>query len=324
MLLRILDRATQQIDEPWVDQAAVFTSSTLSAAIGVRTTEQGLVTIEVTTEDPDLSTFLANAVVTECEEASKAIERQLILAQAGFLGQAVIKAGEHLDEVERELAEFTSANELINPAAEADASLRRMREIDARLSGLNAELTTELVYYTDGAPSVRMLRAEIEELEQQSEDLSQNVAGGQSASNYGTLRSDYERLEQDVRFRRDLFATLKSQQDIFQMRAEQPAASLAILHSAVPPHSPAGPVLKKNVVLFTGLFSVLAIGLAIGLDQIRLIVGNEELDHQVNELKRLLNFAPSRLARLRGGGEGASSPVADGVAAPTHESRNES
>ena len=70
----------------------------LKSMISMTSTEEGLITVSVASQDPKLSSDIANELFEECRRASQSIEKQLILQQAGHLDKALesarIKLGE--------------------------------------------------------------------------------------------------------------------------------------------------------------------------------------------------------------------------------------
>ena len=103
-------------------------------------TEDGLLTVSVQSHDPTLAANLANAILEEGENASKEIERQLVLQQAQFLDQAATSARSSLEAAEAEYRHFIEATGVYEPeklvgrkvAIVANLKARKMRGIESQ------------------------------------------------------------------------------------------------------------------------------------------------------------------------------------------------
>ena len=82
---------------------------------------------------------IPNALIQECQRASKAIEAQLLVNQAGHLEQAAETARIQLEQSEETLKEFSEVHGLIDPGLQATDRLRQIRDVvslrDARHAG---------------------------------------------------------------------------------------------------------------------------------------------------------------------------------------------
>jgi len=235
----------------------------LKSMIQVNSTEEGLITITVTSEKPVLCAGIANELFAECERASKAIERQLILQQAGHLDDALEKARIRLRETESQLEQFAANYELVDVDLQAGNKLRSQRELEAAVDLLETDLGELRMSYTEHAPEVQRIKARIQGLKRQFQNSQDQIVGQVGATEYGAMRVALDSLNQKVRFERDLVSTLSTKTDIYKIRAEQPTGNLAIIRAAQIPDRPAGPSKKKElgVTLFVSL--VAAFGFAL-------------------------------------------------------------
>jgi uncharacterized protein involved in exopolysaccharide biosynthesis len=257
--------------------------------ISIASTDEGMLTITVTADDGDLAAEIANAVVAECETASKAIERQLLTQQAGYLEHAVLDASDSLAASEARLTAFSEKTGIIDPRLEADKSMRRWHELEVAISSARTRLEQRLRYHTERDPVVESLQTEVDNLEVTLDELRGAFAGDAPDERYATLASEWDRLRQDVRFHRDLVATMSMRFSVFRIRADQPAGNMAVLHLAEAPKHPAGPSKKQTLGIFGAVSVLLSIVLAVFLDQVSKLRGHEELRPMVDELQALLN-----------------------------------
>lgn len=273
----------------------------LKSMVEVSSTEEGLMTVTVSTEDPELSAKLANEFFEECKRASKAIEKQLILQQAGHLEEALISAQARLKTSENRLREFTAQYELINVDLQAGNQLRSIRELEAQKDKLRGELDEMLLNYAEKSPEVQRVRARIRSLEKLMEEASNSIVGPINMENFGGLLVTHKSLTQKIQFERDMVATLSTQADLYRIRAEQPTGNLAVIKSAVAPERPAGPSKKRELGLFLGLSIFLSIGWALATQQWEKALQNQLVAERIDELVGLAlsESSRSRLARMK-------------------------
>ncbi|MHC5003211.1 MAG: GumC domain-containing protein [Planctomycetota bacterium] len=257
----------------------------LKDMVSVAGTDEGLLTFTVTADDPVLASDLANAMVQEGQRASKAIERQLLVQQAGYLEYAVRASAERLTDAESRLKSFCERHRLIDPNLQATDSLRQIRELDAVRERRAIELARRRLSHTDADPGVRALQHEIELTDQRLVALHAEITSGIGDEEYGRLLVEFEGLRQEVRFRRDLLGTLSTQTEVFRIRAEQPAGNIAVVRPAVPVHTPAGPSRKKTFGLAVGGAMFAAVALCLVLEQVRLVRRDPALANRLDEVR---------------------------------------
>lgn len=267
----------------------------IRSMISVKSTEEGLITITVQSRQAQLSADIANELFAECEKASKSIERQLILQQAGHLDRALEISLVRLRQTEQSLSNFAAQYGLIDVGLQASNSLRALRELATEIDRLDADLQELAFSHSEKSPEMQRLRARKAALEAQLSGGRAGVGGAVKTDDFGRLMVDYESLQQKIRFERDLVATLSTKVDIYRLRADQPTGNLAVIRAATTPDRPSGPSKKRELGLVLGLVVVLSLGWSIGIQQLRRILADESLTGQFAELATLLH---PRLRRL--------------------------
>lgn len=212
-------------------------------------TEEGMITIEVTANDRQLAAAMANEFLVEVERASKAIERQLILQQSGFLGHAEKQVLAELTEDEERLTAFYRKHGVIDMATQANDILRMKREQRQEMYKLEQEMMARLTNFTEDDATVAMMRQRIRRHQQRIRELSDGYLDVVSQEDYGQVRIEFDSLREQVRYKRDLLATISTQRAVFEIRAQQPAGSVAVLKPATAPMRPAGPSKKLTLGL---------------------------------------------------------------------------
>ncbi|MEM7248651.1 MAG: hypothetical protein AAF533_25190 [Acidobacteriota bacterium] len=250
----------------------------------IKSGDGGLLSVTFTAGDPVVAAFLANELIEEAQEASKAIERQLLLQQAGHVGKALDTARIRLADVEERLRVFSAKHALLDPGLQAADRIRQVRELESLKGKFELQVTERLLSHTPNEPGVRALRRKIGVIENQVDSLEQNITGDVSQREYGQLAIEHRGLTEELRFRRDLCTTLSTQADVFRIRAEQPAGNLAIIRPAVPVTKPAGPSKTKHVGVGLGLGCFLGCGLVILLEQVAVMRRKPTLARRLDEL----------------------------------------
>lgn len=266
------------------DDRSVEVYQQVKSMISVTSTEDGLITVTVTSSSPSLSAKIANLLFKECERASKEIERSLILTQAGHLRDALVIAEAQLRETEEELAEFAAEFEIVDVNFQVSNKLRNVRELQVERDRLNTELDDLRLSYAEKSPEIQSIQTRIASIEKQLKNAESNIVGSVTSSQYGKLIVEYESLKERIRFERDLVATLSTKVDIYEIRAEQPTGNLAVIRPASEPSLPAGPSKKKEIGLILGLFIVIAIGWALAAQQWQIARKDPVLSAQIDKV----------------------------------------
>lgn len=265
----------------------------LKSMITVTSTEEGLITVSVKSSDPQLSADIANEIFAECENASKSIERQLLLQQAGHLQDAYENSILRLTKTEQTLKDFTARYGVVDVQLQASNQLRSLRELATKKDELSNDLQEMLLHYSERSPEVARVKARIASIEKQLTSADTKIVGNVGSTDYGALIVEHESLKQRLRFERDLVATLATKADIYRIRAEQPTGNLAVIRPATAPTRHAGPSKKREIGIALGLSIFLAIGWTLAIDQWRRARRNRYIKTRLNELRDLVMETPS-------------------------------
>ncbi len=261
--------------------------STIRAMITVSGSEQGLLTVSVTAPAPDVAADLANALLEEGRDASRLIERQMVLQQAGYLEEARRSAQATLDTHEERFKAFCQQHQIHDPDRQSEASYRSIREMEAVLDSRRRELASARRFLTDEHQDVQRIIAEIAEVEERLGDMRSGIAGSVGEAEMAALMIEFDRLQNLVQRQRDLLAALSAEADLFRIRAEEPSGNLAVIKPAVPSSRKAGPSKKRTLGLALFLSAFVAGALTILLEQVRAARDDSELQPQIDELKSL-------------------------------------
>lgn len=269
---------------------ALPTVGELRSGTSVESTEEGVIKVSVTAYDPYVAAAAANALVVECENASKAIERQLIVQQSGFLGSAIVRAETRLDEARARLSQFSMRFGVADPSVAAACSASLIKTLDESEARISRELERLLVHRTEADPQVAALRAELNQVFAKRDSVRASYCGDLSESEFSTIESEWRALKQDVTLRQDLLMSMRARHDVFSIRADQPAGNLAVIRPAGVPAAPSGPSKRKYLVLAT-LLGVLLSGVAcVTLDQLEQIHADERAERRLASILHCFSF----------------------------------
>jgi len=251
--------------------------------ITVASTEEGLITITVSSKDPELSADIANELFFECQKASKSIERQLILQQAGHLENALENSMRRMKQTESTLSAFNTKYGLVNTELQVSNHLRSVRELSTEKDSLQTDLQELRLSYSDRSPEVLKIQSRIKSIKKQQQTIQTGIVGSMGTSDYGSLIVAHDSLKQKVRFERDLVATLATKVDIYRIRAEEPTGNLAVIREAVTPSRPSGPSKKRELGIALGLCMMLGIGWSILVNQWKLAQQDTYLSQRISD-----------------------------------------
>jgi uncharacterized protein involved in exopolysaccharide biosynthesis len=260
----------------------------LKNMLSITSTEEGLITVTVTSASAQLSAELANALVRQAQQASQQIEQHLLLQQAGYLSQAHAESLQRLADTEAKVVAFTSKHRLIDPQLQLSNLLRHVRELSLRQDTLLQERASLLSTHTEASSAVRALDERLLETRRQQGALESEMLGGLAEHELAGLLQHYQTLLQQLQFERDLSATLGAKAGIYRIRAEQPTGSLAVIKQAQPNHRPAGPSKKKIIGLTCGFCLVLGGLLVVLLHQWRCLRQQPEVARRIDHVVHLL------------------------------------
>lgn len=288
VLRELIDRFRARLDFPADKQRSDEEVATLRRWIELETSEEGLLSITVTTREPQLAADLANALLAEGRRASAEIERQMLLQHAGQLEEALAEREAELSAAEEQLESFCERHRVVDLSTQATQHLVLLKEATGKRDRLRAERQALLNTFTERHSTVQDNALRLAEAEAAIRRIRAQVTGSTGQEGFGRVRVEHERLRNRRRMVQDMVATLSLKAQVFRLRAEQPAGCLAVIRDAVPVHRPAGPGKKKTLAVALGLALVLGVAISFALDQWRRAQLDPYLAARIAELRQLL------------------------------------
>lgn len=270
-------------------------------------TEEGMITVEATGPQPQVAADLANALVTEMIDASKAVERQLLRSQREYLERSLAQARLGHAQREEDLEAFVARHGIVDLAKQTNDVLTLVRETEFVRQGLVQQRLDRLQSFTPEDHVASALARRIAELDADLVRLRERAFGGdgsEGSAGVQELELELASLRDELRRSRDLVATLESQVAIFALREEQPAGSVSILKRAIPVKQRAGPSKGKTIGASMLVAFVLGVALALLREQFEKVGRDPYLARRAEEIRthaRMLapGFVARRLAVRR-------------------------
>lgn len=288
VLRTIADRFGPRLGLPATGTRSDEEIEALNRAIRIETSEEGLLTITVTAESPDLAADLANALLDEGKRASAEIERQMLLQQANHLQEILDQRRASLASAERELELFSAEHSVVDLGTQTTQDLVLLKETRAKRDRLQAELCALSERFTSADHRMRVAQNRLRSAERDLARIQSAMVGGAGVDQVGRLGVRLKSLQERVRLDRDVVATLSLRADLFKLRAEQPSGSLAVIRPAVPVLRKAGPAKKRTLALALGAALVLSFGWAILAAQWRQARQTDYVRRQLGQLRATL------------------------------------
>ncbi len=271
--------------------------SAIRAGLTVFSTEEGVVRIAMKHEDPQVAADVVNAIIQECERASKEIERQLISQQAGFLSTAIRDAESRLAEATELRSRLIERIGVGDPSATAARSAALLQTLDDTEARISRELERLLLHRTPLDPTVAALGAELEQVRAIAAETRAAYCGDMSEEEFASLDCEWRALEQDLTLRRDLLMSMRARHEVFRIRADQPAGNIAVIREASAPSAPAGPSKRVFLVLAVLGGGMIACTICVLLDQLNRAAQTPRLEEPIRAIRRC--FITTRAHTIR-------------------------
>lgn len=175
-----------------------------------------------------------------------------------------------LDQHRKELTAFREAQQDIDPSASAGAQLQLLSVLESRLAELRAQLESLLGFLNEDAPSVRILKSQIEATEKQLSNQRERlgsgaVSGSSSSESDGTLTNRvgvYEDLAVDLQFLQQAYVTALAAREAARLEADRAQRYLAAFVKPATPQSATYPKRIQNILIFAG-FAIMLWGIGV-------------------------------------------------------------
>jgi uncharacterized protein involved in exopolysaccharide biosynthesis len=236
----------------------------------------GIISISVTDRDPKRAAAIANAYVERLNDVLAQLSTSSAHRERVFLEERLKLIKQDLDSATNQLAQFSSNTNTLDPQEEGKAMLDAAGNITAQLVASESQLEALRQAYTDRHPRVKALKARVEELRKQLQQLGgasgtstiQNNKGAADSSDpssstaYPTIRSlpllgaRYSDFYRHLKIQESVFELLTSQYELAKVQEAKEIPSVKILDVATPP--------RKKISSHRALLMLVGIFLSLG------------------------------------------------------------
>lgn len=197
-----------------------------------------LLTIRVQAFDPAFAQKLNRAILQASErfvnENSHAIARERLRFAEVELG----RASGLLEKAKAEVLGFQARNRLLDPRAQAQASVSIVAELEGSLVKLEAELSSLRTFLNDNTYQVRALRSRIDALRKQVEaERRRTTADDARGTRLNELTADFRALELRADFAQDAYKLALGAVENARIEASRKLKSLVVIEPSSLPQT---------------------------------------------------------------------------------------
>jgi uncharacterized protein involved in exopolysaccharide biosynthesis len=262
---------------------------TLAGNTVITSGKDGLITIDVESEDKKQVANLANSYVTELLK----LTRVLAVTEAGqrrvFFERQLEQAKDNLAEAETKLKGTLETNGVTNVDTESRAVMENVGRLRAQASAKEIELGSVKAFLTPDNPRYKQIQEELASLRAELSRL-ENGRPGTDAPPTSKAGLESIKLLRDVKYQQMLYELLAKQYEAARLDEAKDNAIVQVLDSAVEPERKSKP-LRAFIVLTSTLLALFgAIVWALIADTRERILAKAERRAQFEQLKKYLRF----------------------------------
>lgn len=232
----------------------------------IQATKYGLITVEVTHQQPARAAEMANAFLEELSRLLHEMADQEAAERLAFLERERREASVRLAKAEEELRRFRENNSLMLPDAQTRGMLEYVAQLKAAIDSREVELQVFRERATPYNYQVKQLEAELKALQEKLRQAEEPVTGGDNASRVmiamgkmPSLGLEYLRLFREVKYQEGLYWVFTKLAEIARLDHTRQAMVLQVVDRAKVPEKKSRP--KRLLILmmvtgFTFLFMV--------------------------------------------------------------------
>lgn len=291
---RLIDRF--KLQDVYERKLRSDTRKMLAMASKISSGKNGFILIEVEDENPKLAADLANSYVEELQKMSNVIAVTEASQRRLFFEKQLLQVKENLSAAEVDLKKSQEKTGIIQLAGQAEAIIRSLSELKAKISSREVELGAMRSFATSNNPNYVRIEQELIGLRAQLKKNESGLNQGQgdifiSTKDVPEAGLEYVRRLRDVKYYESMFELLAKQFELAKIDEAKQGSVLQVLDSAIVPDrksSPARGLIAIGAFFLTLFFLIL-------WSFIREVIngggrGREENDPQINLLKENLRW----------------------------------
>ena len=231
--------------------------------------KDGIITILIDDKDPKRAAEIANAYVEELGRLAIRLNVTGAGKNRSFLEERLGQAKADLAKAEDGLKTFQSANKAVQVTAQAEATIKGLAEMKARLAVQEVQLATYRRRFTESSQEVKNLATAVNNLRGQIARI--EGGGGNSAipsvGSMPALEQEYVRVKREFKIQESLVELLTKQYELAKLSEEKDISPFQVLVKAMVPEKKSKPARSKMVMtmFFLSLFGASFLALVLGV-----------------------------------------------------------
>lgn len=219
-----------------------------------------IVTLQITTKNPETSAVLANAIVDELNSMNQSLNITEASQKKQFFEEQIKNTKQALTKAEEEVKAFQENTGALSIDDQTKAVIASLADIKANIASREVQLSVMKTYATSQNPDVQRLESEIKGLKNELGKLERKgKAGHNPLMSTGTMPevgTEYIRKLRELKYNETLYELLVKQFELNRMEEAKTISSIQIIDRAVPPEKKSKPKRALIVIFltFTGFF----------------------------------------------------------------------
>jgi uncharacterized protein involved in exopolysaccharide biosynthesis len=215
--------------------------------------KDGIITITVDDKEPKRAAEMANAYVEELDKLSIRLNVSGAGQNRSFLEERLAGAKADLVKAEENLKAFQSRNKTVEMTAQAEATIKGVAEMKARLAAQEVQLATYRRQLTESSQEVKNIVTSVANLKAQLAKL--EGSGGNSAipsvGSVPAIGQEFVRLMREYKVQESLVELLTKQYEMARLSEAKDISPFQVIHKARVPERKSKPVRAMMVLLMT-------------------------------------------------------------------------
>lgn len=233
-------------------------------------TSSQILTLEVQAFSPENARALSAAILEISSDLVNEVSEQARFDSMESAEREVARVEQQLEEHRRAMVSFRDERQDINPEASAGAQVQLLGQLETQLATARTRLNSLLNYLSEDAPTVRVLKNEIQSLERQLSDQRERLGtgdnGGRVVSEDGSGEENltmserlgvYEGLAVDLEFLQQAYVSALASREAARLEADRQQRYIASFVRPTLPQDPTYPKPVRNILVFIAFATML-------------------------------------------------------------------
>ncbi len=233
--------------------------NTLGSKVNVELSKEGMISISVKDENPEMAATLANAFVEELDKVNKGMVTTAGRRMRVFVEGRLKDVKVDLTKAEETIKTFQERNRAVQLDAQSTAILGAIGSVKGQVMAKEVELQTLLSYATPNNPQAELLKTQVEELKGKLHEMEEGKKIPDNpllkdifipTSKIPNLSLQYARLLRDAKVHQTLYEMLTEQYEMARIQEAKDTPTIQVLDEAKVPQGGVVPK-KRRIVMFS-------------------------------------------------------------------------